>query len=144
MLRLSTTAVAGLTRKLSILWVSGAAEVLLCIVPGEHEHGQVLIARRGSVTEATNKLIARHLGHFDVANREIEALGRLGQHTQCIRPIARGPDRAHTDVGQRCLQYQRRKGFILHNQDGQGIQFLLGHAPLLIASLCPLQNHTTL
>ena len=76
-----------------------------------------------------------------VANREIEA---FGQHDQCICPIMRGQDHADTDIGQSCLQCLRRKDFILHNLDGQGIQLLLGDAPLLIVSLCPSQIHTTL
>lgn len=91
--------------------------------------------------EATHKPTARHIGHFAVANREIEA---LGPHAQCICPIMRGQDHADTDIGQRCLQCLRRKDFILHNLDGQGIQLLLGDAPLLIVSLCPSQIHTTL
>ena len=94
--------------------------------------------------EATHKLIARHNGHFDVANREIEAFGQLGQHAQCICPIMRGQDHADANIGQRFLQCLRRKDFILHNLDGQGIQLLLGDAPLLIVSLCPSQIHTTL
>ena len=84
--------------------------------------------------EATLKPIARHIGHFDVANREIEA---FGQHAQCICAIMRGQDHADADIGQRCLQCLRLKYFIFHNLDGQGIELLLGNAPLLIVSLCP-------
>ena len=119
----------------------GAAQVLRRLVPGKHEHRQTPLARRSSVMEATHKPIARHIEHFDVANREIEA---FGQHAQCICPIMRGQDHADTDIGQSCLQCLRRKDFILHNLDGQGIQLLLGDAPLLIVSLCPSQIHTTL